>query len=68
MLSGCPRFMWSHCSALINSKHQHRAPLPRHVGMPQAFELFLCPGSWEFDQKGHPGGGEFDFAWLGWGI
>ena len=37
-------------------------------GKPRAFECFLCPGSREFDLKGHPGGGEFDFAWVGWGI
>ena len=35
--------------------------------IPQAFERFLCPGSREFDVKGHPGGGEFDFSWVGWG-
>ena len=37
-------------------------------GKPRAFECFLCPGSRKFDLKGHPGGGEFDFAWMGWGI
>ena len=36
-------------------------------GKPRAFECLLCPGSREFDLKGHPGGGEFDFAWVGWG-
>ena len=50
--------------APINSKHQHPPP----PGKPRAFECFLCPGSREFDLKGHPGGGEFDFAWVGWGI
>ena len=37
-------------------------------GKPRAFECLLCQGSREFDLKGHPGGGEFDFAWVGWGI
>ena len=37
---------------------------PPHL---RAFEHFLCLGSWEFDLKDHPGG-EFDFAWVGWGI
>ena len=50
-------------NAPINSKHQHPPP-----GKPRAFECLLCPGSREFDLKGHPGGGEFDFAWVGWGI
>ena len=38
---------------------------PTPPGKPRAFECFLCPGSREFDLKGHPGGGEFDFAWAG---
>ena len=37
-------------------------PLP---GMPRAFECFLCPGSWEFDLKGHPRSG--DLTLPGWG-
>ena len=41
---------------------------PPPPGKPRAFECFLCPGRREFDLKGHPGGGEFDFAWVGWGI
>ena len=45
-------------NAPINSKHQHPPP----PGKPRAFECLLCPGSREFDLKGHPGGGEFDFA------
>ena len=41
---------------------------PPPGGKPRAFECLPCPGSREFDLKGHPGGGEFDFAWVGWGI
>ena len=33
---------------------------------PRAFECFLCPGSLEFDLKGHPGCGEF-LTLPGWG-
>ena len=43
-------------------------PPPPPSGKPWAFECFLCPGIREFDLKGHPGGGEFDFAWVVWGI
>ena len=53
--------------APINSKHQHTPP-PPPPGMPRAFKHFLCPGSREFDLKVHSGSGEFDFAWVGWGI
>ena len=42
----------------FNSKHQHPPPWAN----PEHFECFLCPGSREFDLKGHPGGGEFDFC------
>ena len=47
--------------APINSKHQHPPPPP--PGIPRGFERFLCTGSREIDLKGHPGGGEFEFAW-----
>ena len=36
--------------------------------MPRAFEYFLSPWTREFDVKVHPGGGEFHFACVGWGI
>ena len=41
---------------------------PPPPSKPRAFECFLCPGSREFDLKGHPGSWEFDFALVGWGI
>ena len=55
-------------NAPINSKHQHPPPPPPPGKPPFDHECFPCPGSREFDLKGHPGGGEFDFACVGWGI
>ena len=43
-------------------------PPPPPPGKPRPFEYFLCPGSREFDLKRPSRGGEFDFAWVWWGI
>ena len=58
------------CSSKIHIMYQSNRSLniPPPPNIPQAFDVFSCPGGWEFNESSLPGGGALITTHRRWGI